>query len=182
MMQRTRTVLEKLIQLAQRNNDRTVIDVDLMLDYTRVLYADLLEIRSRMSPGPDLHIDEPTLDELTASMAVMEEEDEHQDIKAYEPQNAGRIPDSVTVTPVPPVPVVAQERDIRRFIDLNEKYQFLSELFRNDVQAYEEAMKAINSLQTEEEALQWVGLKRWQEHNETAEAFRNVLKRFYAGS
>ena len=40
-MQRIRTVLQKLTDLSQRNPDRTAIDIDLMLDYTRVIYADL---------------------------------------------------------------------------------------------------------------------------------------------
>jgi len=39
-MERISTLLEK-IEALQRRNNVTAIDIDLMLDYTRVLYADL---------------------------------------------------------------------------------------------------------------------------------------------
>ncbi len=46
------TLLQKIAELADQPDRRTTIDVDLMLDYTRVLYADLLEWRGRLAnPG-----------------------------------------------------------------------------------------------------------------------------------
>src|ERR1044072_7236492 len=68
------TLLQKLSELSSQPDHRTAIDVDLMLDYTRVLYADLLEWRARLPaatttrtvPRP-ITINEPTLDEQTKS-------------------------------------------------------------------------------------------------------------------
>ena len=47
-MQRMNTLVQKLSELAEKGEKNTIIDVDLMLDYTRVIYADLLEYRSRL--------------------------------------------------------------------------------------------------------------------------------------
>lgn len=48
------TLLQKIAELAEHPDRRTRIDVDLMLDYTRVLYADLLEWRDKLSaPAPN---------------------------------------------------------------------------------------------------------------------------------
>jgi hypothetical protein len=48
------TLLQKIGELAEHPDRRTRIDVDLMLDYTRVLYADLLEWRDKLSaPAPN---------------------------------------------------------------------------------------------------------------------------------
>lgn len=48
------TLLQKIAELSEHPDRRTRIDVDLMLDYTRVLYADLLEWRDKLSaPAPN---------------------------------------------------------------------------------------------------------------------------------
>jgi hypothetical protein len=47
-MQRIDTLLEKLKELNKLNEQATIIDIDLMMDYTRVVYADLQEWRKRI--------------------------------------------------------------------------------------------------------------------------------------
>jgi hypothetical protein len=47
-MQRIDTLLEKLTELNRLKEKATIIDVDLMMDYTRVVYADLQEWRKRI--------------------------------------------------------------------------------------------------------------------------------------
>lgn len=44
-MQRISTLIQKLSELAEQEKKLGLIDIDLMLDYTRVMYADLLEVR-----------------------------------------------------------------------------------------------------------------------------------------
>ena len=58
------TLLQKISELAEQPDRRGTIDVDLMLDYTRVLYADLLEWRSKLAatgrqipPAPGVNTD-----------------------------------------------------------------------------------------------------------------------------
>lgn len=75
---RINNLLQKIKSLAESPEPRSIIDVDLMLDYTRVLYADLLEWRSQLAPKnfrPEATKEEPTLDELTEMMAAKEQED-----------------------------------------------------------------------------------------------------------
>jgi len=174
-MQRIRTVLIKLTDLAQRNSDRTLIDVDLMLDYTRVLYADLLEIRGSMA-GRQHVTDEPTLAELSAAM----ENKQPVAIPAKVPVFAQEsVPEPVVVKmPEPPKPV-KPKGDIREYIDLNDKYLFLSEFFGNDLRGYEEAMNHLNALSSEQEALHYLGHKL--DGNDAGIAFKNVINRFYLG-
>ena len=45
-MQRIATLLQKLTELSTQGKP-SQIDIDLMLDYTRVIYADLLEERKK---------------------------------------------------------------------------------------------------------------------------------------
>jgi hypothetical protein len=206
-MQRIRTVLQKLTELAQRNPDRSLIDVDLMLDYTRVIYADLLELRGGMTYKPQLNINEPTLDELTTSMAATPE------APAAKPQSVTPEPAtaSAPIPATPPIPVpptqpakaplqipVAQEepakplaplpplppitkpaKDIRRFIDLNDKYLFLSELFNNDMRTYEDMMNEISACASKQEAQQLLGAKFQDEANSAYSSFQQVLDRFF---
>ena len=47
-MQRIATLLQKLTELSTQGKP-TQIDIDLMLDYTRVIYADLLEERKKLA-------------------------------------------------------------------------------------------------------------------------------------
>ncbi len=177
-MQRIRTVLIKLTDLAQRNSDRTLIDVDLMLDYTRVLYADLLEIRGSMAGRQSTSVKEPTLDELTAAAVPEDEAPVFVQAPAFskgKPVEASPAPEPVNL---PQMTTAAQpNRDIRQFIDLNDKYLFLAEFFGNDLRAYEEMMSHLNNLKSERDALNFLGHKL--DDNEAAIAFKTVLARFY---
>ena len=73
-MQRIATLLQKLSDHLNQTGARTVIDVDLMLDYTRVLYADLLETRLRLTPAQPVQKPEPTLAEIAAAMELNQDE------------------------------------------------------------------------------------------------------------
>lgn len=205
-MQRIRTVLQKLTELAQRNPDRTIIDVDLMLDYTRVIYADLLEMRAGMVPKQSININEPTLDEMTKAMETAEETVA---VTFPEPVAAPRQPEIMVPQPVKEIPVAAPPvqthqspvqpepvrekplaplpvlpatkpgKDIRRFIDLNDKYLFLSELFNNDLRAYEETMTQLSSCESKQSALQLLGAKFTDEGNSAHNGFQQMLDRFF---
>lgn len=185
-MQRIRTVLIKLTELAQRNSDRSLIDVDLMLDYTRVLYADLLEIRGSMADRVPA-LKEPTLDEVTAAIENKRPIETQVQIPAFAQEQAPMAasiptPEPIKVpTPPPPPPIKppVSRGDIREYIDLNDKYLFLGEFFGNDLRAYEEAMTYLNGLNSEAEALHYLGHKL--QDNDSANAIKNVINRFYAG-
>ena len=240
-MQRIRTILQKLTDLAQRNPERSAIDIDLMLDYTRVVYADLLEVRAGMGAKHQLNISEPTLDELTMAMASREDEESDDDddinlpvpplelrIKNEEPvmpvttvteekisipEIKSQVPEPLKPLPIPePVreekPVVQEPKqalpesqqqavseplkpiptygtptkdakDIRTFIDLNDKYLFLAELFNNDIRAYEDTMKELNRHDSKHQAQQFLGAKFLNEDNPACTNFQRLLDRFF---
>jgi hypothetical protein len=46
-MERIKNVMQRLQELYFSKHQKTAIDIDLMLDYTRVMYADLLEWRKQ---------------------------------------------------------------------------------------------------------------------------------------
>jgi len=64
-MERINATLQRLKDLYEQKNTKTTIDIDLMLDFTRVLYADLLEWRKTVMPAI---IHDPSLAEITIAM------------------------------------------------------------------------------------------------------------------
>lgn len=51
-MERIENILRRLQEVYYSRHEKTGIDIDLMLDYTRVMYADLLEWRKRFGDDP----------------------------------------------------------------------------------------------------------------------------------
>ncbi len=51
-MERVKNILQKLQELYYAKHQKSAIDIDLMLDYTRVMYADLLEWRGTFKEEP----------------------------------------------------------------------------------------------------------------------------------
>ncbi|WP_207798917.1 hypothetical protein [Taibaiella soli] len=64
-MERINATLQRIKDLYEQKNTKTTIDIDLMLDFTRVLYADLLEWRKTVMPAI---IHDPSLAEITIAM------------------------------------------------------------------------------------------------------------------
>ncbi len=180
MSTRIPTLLQKISELASQPERRTAIDMDLMMDYTRVLYADLLEWRSKLAATqqtqplaavktPVIH-DEPTLAELAEAM-------EKPVAKMSEPPSTADRTMSTVHNAKP-----AQD-DIRALIGINDKYQIILELFANDKAAYEEALDYINQSNSERRALDWLREQLWitEERSEAAQAFFEIVARFFAG-
>ena len=60
-MQRISNLLQKLTELSGKTGEPEIIDLDLMMDYTKVIYADLLEMRSRIAFNSSLTSTTPIL-------------------------------------------------------------------------------------------------------------------------
>jgi hypothetical protein len=77
-------------------------------------------------------------------------------------------------------------RDIRSYIGINDKYNFISELFSNNAEAYEEILNEINGMESAEEARYFLEnsgvttLYKWQEDGFSEQIFYNVLNQFFA--
>jgi hypothetical protein len=77
-------------------------------------------------------------------------------------------------------------KEIRMFIGINDKFQFIQELFGNNPEAYEEILDEINSFETKQDALFFLNnsgvttLYGWEDENFTVMLFYNVLNQFFA--
>lgn len=195
-MERIGILLEKIKDLNSTNP--SLIEVDLMLDYTRVLYADLFEWRKKVAFN----------DGLIVKNDVKKDGDAHPDIArevaaAFEAnqtpvqpaensapalapeRTALNFTPAITETPVPAIPPHYSSADIRQQIGVNDKYLFISELFGNNKEAYEEVISEINTFDSGEEAVNWLktgvaGQFHWREEDEVVQSFYSLLSVFFA--
>ncbi len=162
-MQRISTLLQKLTELSE-NKNLTAIDIDLMMDYTRVLYADLIDAKK--------------------TAAVSKPEMKPAPIVNTETQNT---PEEQTTLETPPPTTQYSNvpaHDIRTLIGINDKYLFISELFNNDKSAYDAAIKHLNDFSNAGEALEWTENElatkySWDNENETTQSFYSLLNRCF---
>ncbi len=73
-MERIENILRRIQELYQSKQEKTGIDIDLMLDYTRVMYADLLEWRKRFKDMPEVPVVAERDEEQPVVAAAAEEE------------------------------------------------------------------------------------------------------------
>lgn len=183
-MQRIQVLLQKINELAQSKGNE-IVEVDLMLDYTRVLYADLLEVRNNL---------------MAQQLYVTKD--------APAPKPVPRQPAPVATTPVAPAPqpatsqVAAQSEPIRQHapkeehistpaaksirnqIGINDKYQFISELFGNDKDEYEKIINHLDTFDNYEAASRWLQTHthrqlNWDDDHETVISFYATLHMFF---
>lgn len=200
-MQRIPTLLKKITEMAERGDNNTVIDIDLMMDYTRVVYADLLEWRGRKSfvasladtgeqkpaepvqKQQEISMSDPIETEATIILQEEDDRNEEENEQEAEIQEEIKEPEPVIELVVNP-PATKPAKDIRRAIGINDKFLYMSELFGNDRDSYEQALDTINTFGSYAEAEQWVNkevkpVQTVGEDNDTLESFRNMLHLFF---
>jgi hypothetical protein len=79
----------------------------------------------------------------------------------------------------------APVRDLRRAIGINDRFVFISELFRNDEVMYERSIKTINSFSNLPEAQYWIERELkvklgWDENKESTRHFYQLVKRRFS--
>lgn len=163
-MQRISLLLQKLAELSGNGKNISTIDVDLMLDYTRVMYADLLELRKNM-PAAEMA-------EQPATTAV-----DTTNTPASEPET---IPETSDAPPTEKAMKQTPLVDIRTRIGINDKYLFLTELFGEDRQAYDNAINELNKCASGDEALKWLDEQllprfNWDKENSTVQAYYELV-------
>lgn len=101
--------------------------------------------------------------------------------------------DEPVFTPVPletkiePLPTKKEEPksvvlpDIKSNIGINDKFQFIADLFQNNSEKYEAAIKQLNSFNTKDSSLLFVEELRqqynWKEDDSTAQQLTNIVTR-----
>lgn len=76
-------------------------------------------------------------------------------------------------------------RDLRKAIGINDRYQFISELFRGDETMYERSIKTINSFNVYQEANYWIQREMiyklgWDDNNPIVKHFNQLVKRRFS--
>jgi hypothetical protein len=79
----------------------------------------------------------------------------------------------------------APVRDLRRAIGINDRFVFISELFRNDEVMYERSIKTINSFRILPEAQYWIERELkvklgWDENKESTRHFYQLVRRRFS--
>lgn len=181
-------LLEKLNELEAMPH-KTALETDLMMDYTRQLYAALLgqrngQVNSSFStpqPQEQEEVFEEETHETQSYFSPIEdiiEEPEQTHIEAD-------VPEDVTMPVTHFTATEHKQKDIRSKIGINDKYQIINELFGNDQQAYETAMNAINDAPSMHQALSWLDEHAYQKYNwnmddEAAQLFYSSLSSFFS--
>ena len=91
-------------------------------------------------------------------------------------QNSSELSDTLQDTPV---------KDLRKAIGINDRFKFLSELFRGDDAMYERSIKTINSSAIYPEAEYWIRRELklklgWDDKNETVRQFDQLVRRRFS--
>jgi hypothetical protein len=189
-MERISLLLDKIKDL---NNApaKTAIELDLMLDYTRVIYADLLEWRSKISFADAVIVakeDEREPAAAPADVTIPPEETTNITAPAIELENTTKYYESAASEQKFDLSFLSKpssDTDIRELIGVNDRYAFVSELFGNNKEAYDEVVAEINTFETEEEAITWLNSSvfqqfGWRDDSEAVQSFYKILAEFFA--
>lgn len=151
-MQRIDTILEKLAELNRLKEKATSIDVDLMMDYTRVVYADLQEWKKRIEFTENI----PT---ATSTIVVST------------PQ-VDNVPKEVSPK---------KAANLEALVGINDKYLFTNELFSNNNTEYSNTLNTLNDFDNYEQAVNWLNSKyHWEDDNHAAITLMELLKSYYS--
>lgn len=76
-------------------------------------------------------------------------------------------------------------KDLRAAIGINDKYQFIQELFRGDTDLYERSVKTINECSTLQEADYWIQreikiIQGWQDDHHLVKHFYSLLRKRFS--
>lgn len=188
-MQRINTLLQKINDLASKDKDAGVIEIDLMMDYTRVLYADLLEWRARVSFNTSLEgsaTPEPPVQPVQNAVPEKHGNMDEVPMEVIAPAMGERVEDAAEepVVKPPVINIPKSAADIRKWIGINDKYQFISEMFGNDKDAYETIISQINEsgdYSTAIDMLDDVHSERaWSDDDPAIQSFYGILSKFFS--
>lgn len=213
-MQRVQTLIQKISELASRPNP-DLIEVDLMMDYTRVLYADLAEWRNRLVftnqvPQPETTppanvpqvqeevpekvtqatITEPVVQQQPETTSIPQQqemvavikEDAPHDTHVSEARHEALAQSTVDSETAYATRIPAES--IQSMIGINDKYQFISELFGNNKDDYDAVIEELETFENYPQALSWLNTYtgnryNWDYEHETVQSFLSIIERYY---
>lgn len=123
--------------------------------------------------------DEDFSDENSVHIALEEETPVYSEIHFELPE----VKDKASESPKASF-VFQKKKDIRSFIGINDKYQFMNELFANNRTAYEESLDKLSQLENYAAALEWLTTEalpqhNWQKEDDTFQSLLTVTKKYF---
>lgn len=181
-MQRIKMLLQKINEIANKGDKASLIEIDLMMDYTRVLYADLSEIRSKLVFKAEVPVVSTTTEKV--------EEPKHEIITApvieqpkVEETKQGTVTSTIVEQPIVKIPepiARTSKSPIEQLVGINDKYQFISELFNNNTELYETTIKEIGDFDSNQQAIDWLSTNfSWNKEDNTVQSFYSIINRYY---
>jgi hypothetical protein len=138
------------------------------------------KIKSRPKSQLDLHFDPmndiPTFSQYKIGKEVNEAVEQQESFNDRLKENRTELMHSLKDAPI---------RDLRKGIGINDRFVFISELFRGDEPMYERSIKTINSFNIYPEAEYWMNRELkiklgWDDTRETVKHFYQLVKRRFA--
>jgi hypothetical protein len=138
------------------------------------------KIKSRPKSQLDLHFDPmneiPTFSQYKIGKEVNEAMEQKESLNDRLKENRTELMHSLKETPI---------RDLRKGIGINDRFVFISELFRGDEPMYERSIKTINSFNIYPEAEYWMNRELkiklgWEDTREIVKHFYQLVKRRFA--
>lgn len=215
-MEAVNKYMDQIKAITSGNKGISAIDIDLMLEHTRRLYESILQLREEQQLSLATPVVPPIQlpEEAPVITAEVETETPLPEI-APEPEPVmppaiiqepapettaatDTVEEALTPRSIPSSTTAAEDysrkltsfnvsgKDIRMYIGINDKYNFISELFGSNNEAYEQILDEINTFETQEDALFFLNnsgvttLYHWQEDSFSVRIFHNVLNQFFS--
>ncbi len=171
-MQRIKMLLQKINEIAHKGDKATLIEIDLMMDYTRVLYADMAEIKSKLAFRTDVP-------DVAFNTTPIKAEEPIQEITTLPVQQQPVIP-TTPIVKIPEPITKAHKTAIEQLIGINDKYQFISELFNSNTELYDTTIKEVGDFDNNQQAIDWLNTNfKWDADNDTVQSFLSIINRHY---
>ena len=138
------------------------------------------KIKAKPKSQLDLHFDPmneiPTFSQYKIGKEVNEAVEQKESFNDRLKENRNELMHSLKETPI---------RDLRKGIGINDRFVFISELFRGDEPMYERSIKTINSFNIYPEAEYWMNRELkiklgWDDTKEIVKHFYQLVKRRFA--
>lgn len=118
----------------------------------------------------------PTLSHQPKPSEINQSADQNESLNEKLKQGKIELMEVLRETPV---------KDLRKAIGINDRFQFINDLFRGDESMYERSIKTINSFNIYAEAEYWISreLKTklgWEKENPTVQQFDQLIKRRFS--
>ncbi|TMI97139.1 MAG: hypothetical protein E6H08_02870 [Bacteroidetes bacterium] len=134
------------------------------------------KIKSKPKSQLDLHFDPMKFSQYKIEKEVNEAVEQKESFNDRLKENRNELMHSLKETPI---------RDLRKGIGINDRFVFISELFRGDEPMYERSIKTINSFNIYPEAEYWMNRELkiklgWDDTREIVKHFYQLVKRRFA--